>query len=394
MDLKGNYLGQTKTKVNDMLGNAKGGVLFIDEAYELGDDLYGKEAMTVILAAMTDPQYDGTVIIVAGYKNEMDQMLNRNPGLKSRFTHTLDFLDWQTQDCVTHCQSLAKKEGFSALSDDCLEVISSTFSVLRERPGWANGRDVKHFWELVTRKRSSRVVHLKTLQNKEVICEDIHLAAADMISSRPESLPTLDPKSLPRFTPLPPLADFAGSSLPPPNVNVNLNQRENAKKEEKRKEENQTKPQTNNEKEEKEEKDEEKKGEEEDEDWFGMDLKDLKVINDCLEKHHLNTDSDVLEISQKGPKWKEVLDLLQQDGLDSSSASKILNDYTTSLIESFKQKDEMEKKISLDFELTKIMRKPIVQCQVCKRTADYWTPCPVAPRIIGYTEYEVPLLSG
>ena len=79
----GEYVGQTKTKVTEKLDAAKGGVLFIDEAYELGKGIYGEEAMTTILAAMTDPEYK-LVIIIAGYPNDMEEMLARNVGLKSR----------------------------------------------------------------------------------------------------------------------------------------------------------------------------------------------------------------------------------------------------------------------------------------------------------------------
>lgn len=81
LDLTGQYLGQTKSKVNEMLGQAKGSVLFIDEAYELGKGPYGEEAMTTLLAAMTDPEYKGMVIIIAGYSKDIDNMLNRNEGI-------------------------------------------------------------------------------------------------------------------------------------------------------------------------------------------------------------------------------------------------------------------------------------------------------------------------
>ncbi|KAI8896071.1 hypothetical protein BC833DRAFT_599019, partial [Globomyces pollinis-pini] len=84
--LTGEFVGQTKKKVTETLGQAKGSVLFIDEAYELGKGIYGEEAMTTLLAAMTDPEYKGMVIIIAGYPHDIDTMLNRNVGLKSRFT--------------------------------------------------------------------------------------------------------------------------------------------------------------------------------------------------------------------------------------------------------------------------------------------------------------------
>src|SRR3546814_11935832 len=68
----------------------KGGVLFIDEAYKLGEGVYGEEALVTILEAMTSPEYKGLVIIIAGYEKEIETMLARNVGLKSRFTQFFD----------------------------------------------------------------------------------------------------------------------------------------------------------------------------------------------------------------------------------------------------------------------------------------------------------------
>ncbi|GMF43657.1 unnamed protein product [Phytophthora fragariaefolia] len=82
LDLTAEFVGQTKKKVTDKLGEAKGGLLFIDEAYELGEGKFGEEAMTTLVAAMTDLSYAGMVIIIAGYPKDMDQMLDRNVGLK------------------------------------------------------------------------------------------------------------------------------------------------------------------------------------------------------------------------------------------------------------------------------------------------------------------------
>ena len=81
--ISGEFVGQTKKKVTEKLDAAKGGVLFIDEAYELGKGAYGEEALTTVLAAMTDPEYK-VVIIIAGYPKDMEAMLARNVGLKSR----------------------------------------------------------------------------------------------------------------------------------------------------------------------------------------------------------------------------------------------------------------------------------------------------------------------
>ena len=74
LHLTGEYVGQTKAKVDEKIDKAKGGVLFIDEAYELGKGVYGNEACTTLVAAMTDPKYDGLAIILAGYHADMLEM--------------------------------------------------------------------------------------------------------------------------------------------------------------------------------------------------------------------------------------------------------------------------------------------------------------------------------
>ena len=86
-----------------MMEAARGGVLFIDEAYELGAaSQYSSEAMTTLLGMLTEDEYadGGTIVILAGYEDEMDEMLSRNPGLKSRFTERLHFEDWDAATCT------------------------------------------------------------------------------------------------------------------------------------------------------------------------------------------------------------------------------------------------------------------------------------------------------
>lgn len=97
-DLLGEFIGQTAPKVKDAIKKARGGILFIDEAYSLarkGDTEkdYGKEAIEIILKELSDGPGD-IAVIVAGYPEEMDYFLNSNPGLKSRFTHYFHFPDY------------------------------------------------------------------------------------------------------------------------------------------------------------------------------------------------------------------------------------------------------------------------------------------------------------
>jgi SpoVK/Ycf46/Vps4 family AAA+-type ATPase len=101
-DLVGEYIGQTAPKVKDALEKARGGVLFIDEAYALAranDDNkdFGKEVVEMLIKEMSNGKGDLSVI-VAGYPKEMHHFINSNPGLKSRFKHIFEFPDYLPQE--------------------------------------------------------------------------------------------------------------------------------------------------------------------------------------------------------------------------------------------------------------------------------------------------------
>ncbi|MGB0525715.1 MAG: AAA family ATPase [Flammeovirgaceae bacterium] len=103
-ELVGQYIGQTAPKVKDVIERARGGVLFIDEAYALvrnedDDKDYGKEVVEVLVKEMSDGKGD-LAIFVAGYPAEMDVFINSNPGFKSRFNVTFEFPDYLPQELI------------------------------------------------------------------------------------------------------------------------------------------------------------------------------------------------------------------------------------------------------------------------------------------------------
>jgi SpoVK/Ycf46/Vps4 family AAA+-type ATPase len=101
-DLVGEYIGQTAPKVKDAIERARGGVLFIDEAYSLARSAednkdFGKEVIEILMKEMSDGQGD-LAVIVAGYPKEMKLFLDSNTGLKSRFKHHFEFSDYLPQE--------------------------------------------------------------------------------------------------------------------------------------------------------------------------------------------------------------------------------------------------------------------------------------------------------
>lgn len=114
-DLVAEYIGQTAPKTKEIIKKAKGGILFIDEAYALArknDDSkdFGKEAIEILLKEMSDGEGD-LAIIVAGYPNEMNNFLESNPGMKSRFSMFYDFVDYMPQELMQIATFTMQKRG-------------------------------------------------------------------------------------------------------------------------------------------------------------------------------------------------------------------------------------------------------------------------------------------
>lgn len=117
-DLVAQYVGQTAPMVQNVFQRAKGGVLFIDEAYSLleeGRGGFGDEAINMIVQEMENKRKD-TIVIFAGYPDEMDEFSLRNPGLRSRVPFRVNFEDYNVEEMLDICKLEAFKKGF--LTDD------------------------------------------------------------------------------------------------------------------------------------------------------------------------------------------------------------------------------------------------------------------------------------
>ena len=113
-DLVAQYVGQTAPMVKSVFQRAKGGVLFIDEAYSLldkGNGRFGDEALNTIVQEMENNRKD-TIVIFAGYPDEMDEFFLRNPGLRSRVPFRVRFDDYTTEELADICELEAGKRGF------------------------------------------------------------------------------------------------------------------------------------------------------------------------------------------------------------------------------------------------------------------------------------------
>lgn len=189
LELTAGYVGQTADKVNNILRDAKGGILFIDEAYNLGVGSFGKEACDTLVQAMTSDSYKDLVIVIAGYAYEIDQMLDSNQGLKSRFTNYFDFPDWSPTDCVIFFEMLSKKNNFSLLENVGV-IVEEGCRKLIELEGWGNGRDVTRLWNDAKSNRDARV-HKTGECDRMINIDDVNAAVEKMIQPRKPKMPRI-----------------------------------------------------------------------------------------------------------------------------------------------------------------------------------------------------------
>jgi SpoVK/Ycf46/Vps4 family AAA+-type ATPase len=158
------YVGQTALKVQQVVETALGGVLFIDEAYSLviGDesDGLGHEAVDTLLKLMEDHRND-LVVIAAGYPDEMETFLDSNPGLRSRFTKTITFRDYNPVELEQILRSMLVQLGLN-LSPDASAQVPSLMAdlVLMEGQAFANGRSVRKVFEAMRAHQANRLMTL------------------------------------------------------------------------------------------------------------------------------------------------------------------------------------------------------------------------------------------
>lgn len=160
--LIGKYIGETAPKTQQKINDAMGGVLFIDEAYALcggpsatgGSASYGEEAISVLLKEMEDRRGQFCVIL-AGYRAEMKEMLNANPGMESRIQFTLEFPDYTREELGQIARSFLRRKRYT-IADDALERFLDVQEYYRNQPNFANARTVRNVLDQVIMNQNLR----------------------------------------------------------------------------------------------------------------------------------------------------------------------------------------------------------------------------------------------
>ncbi len=164
------YIGQTAIKVDSIVRDAIGGVLFIDEAYSLGsDDDYGSEAIDALLKRMEDYR-DDLIVIAAGYPDEMRDFINSNPGLKSRFAKTINFKDYTSSELFEIFSNFCKEGGY-VFDENSGDLISKFLSEQKDilNKGFGNGRFVRNFYEMVIGEQANRLATTNELDEDSLV---------------------------------------------------------------------------------------------------------------------------------------------------------------------------------------------------------------------------------
>lgn len=147
LDLVGGYVGQTGIITKKVVDMARGGILFIDEAYSLCGSDYGKEAISVLLKEMEDNRND-LVVIFAGYEDDINKFLNTNSGFRSRINKYFNFLDYSVLELSEIFIEFLRKMHLK-IDEDALEKCIKLFHQAKNRPNFSNGRFVRNLAEQI-----------------------------------------------------------------------------------------------------------------------------------------------------------------------------------------------------------------------------------------------------
>ena len=193
-DLVGQYLGQTAPLVKEVFDRARGGVLFIDEIYGLvqgNNDPYGNEALTQLVTLIENNRHD-IAVVLAGYKENMEEFLSHNVGLKSRFKKYLNFDNYSAEEVYQIASKLLRAGNKLTLSADAEQALLETITAIYDasNPESGNGRWARNLADYIASSHKTRIMSMKRAGEtisaeirKEITFEDILGGRDTMISN-------------------------------------------------------------------------------------------------------------------------------------------------------------------------------------------------------------------
>ncbi|HYB00714.1 MAG TPA: CbbX protein [Ktedonobacteraceae bacterium] len=183
-DLVGQYIGHTAPKTKEVLKRAMGGVLFIDEAYYLyrqeNERDYGQEAIEILLQVMEN-QRDDLVVILAGYKDRMENFFQSNPGFSSRIAHHLDFPDYTLSELLAIAQLMLAEQMYR-FSPEALQAFEAYLVRRMDQPRFANARSVRNALDRARLRQANRLfakggriskIDLMTIEAEDILASRV-----------------------------------------------------------------------------------------------------------------------------------------------------------------------------------------------------------------------------
>lgn len=178
------YVGQTAIKTQKVIEQALGGVLFIDEAYSLlSTDSYSKECIATLIKAMEDHR-DNLCVILAGYSQDMEELLKSNTGFESRIAFKIDFPNYVDTELYQIFINMLKQEGFK-LSRNCKQRVLDYFrnEINNNKDNFSNGRLARNLFEKVKMEQANRIIKEKS-NNLDLITTADVTAVVERIKSK------------------------------------------------------------------------------------------------------------------------------------------------------------------------------------------------------------------
>jgi probable Rubsico expression protein CbbX len=185
-DLVGQYVGHTAPKTKEVLKRAYGGVLFIDEAYYLyrpeNERDYGVEAIEILLQVMENER-DKLVVVLAGYKDRMDDFFRLNPGMSSRVAHHIDFPDYTVDELIRIGDLMLEAESYE-FSPDATQAFHEYLELRVQRPMFAHGRSVRNAIERARLRHANRIYEAARDGESPSVSDLVTIEADDIRASR------------------------------------------------------------------------------------------------------------------------------------------------------------------------------------------------------------------
>ena len=181
-DLVGQYVGHTAPKTREVLKRARGGVLFIDEAYYLyrpeNERDYGQEAIEILLQVM-EAERDDLVVVLAGYRDRMETFFRSNPGMGSRVAHHIHFPDFDVRELIAIGDLMLDQQGYE-LTPAAREAFGAYVERRVRRPRFAHGRSIRNAIERARMRQASRLYERRDELDRSDL---VTIEAADILAS-------------------------------------------------------------------------------------------------------------------------------------------------------------------------------------------------------------------